>query len=184
MPEKVDLGTAPQLPPQPSPSPAPGPAPSPQPSPGLLPLPQSIAGAALIGPNSKATTLNEIFTTQYLLIDYSQLGCGYCVQHARAVNNDQKFKDMMAGQGKCKSLTVVSTSQVDSWITQFDRDLGNISTFSGKTSYGYETGATGFGRLLGVKITGTPTVQLIDRTGKVVVQDGRSNPQQVEGLCR
>jgi hypothetical protein len=115
-------------------------------------------------------------------LDKSQSGIS--VEHAQQTNKDPKFQAMMSGSGKCRSMTVAASSQIDDWTEQFDRNLTDIKTFAGKNSYGYSGGATRFGSLMGVTIQGTPTVQLVDRSGKVVVEDGRSNPDQVDQYCK
>lgn len=147
-------------------------------------LSENFSQARLVGPGSKETTLNEVFTSQYLLINYSQIGCSYCVQHAMANNVDSELQKMMTNSPKCKGITVVDSTTLSSWTRQFDRDPNAPTTFTGKTSYGYSGGATRFASLFKTSITGTPTIHLVDRTGKIVVADARSNPSAINQYCQ
>jgi hypothetical protein len=121
----------------------------------------------------------DYFTTEYMIVDFSQVGCGPCVSHASEINRSSSFQKMTSGSGKCKSMILVSGDQTDSW-----KGVVGASTFSGKSSFGYSGGLNGFSQLFGIpRITSTPTVIVVDRQGKVVSNNARSE-SDVARICQ
>jgi hypothetical protein len=127
----------------------------------------------------KTIKFEEYFTTEYMIIDFSQVGCGPCVSHAQEISNDATFKKMTDGSGKCKSMILVSESQIGGW-----ESVVGASTFAGKSSFGYSGGLNGFSQLFGIpRITSTPTVIMVDRQGKVVSNNARST-SSIQSMCQ
>jgi hypothetical protein len=142
-------------------------------------LAAALKSASLKGPGSKTVGLADVFKSDYLLVDFSSLGCSYCITHAEEMNRDSAFQKMMDGSGKCTSAIVINQGQVDDWVSQF-----GAATFVGKSTFEFSSGVGGFGKLFGQNITLTPTVMLFDRDGKTVVQDARSDTAAVEAKCK
>jgi len=148
---------------------------------GSLPaLSSALANASLTTSSGSKVSMKEVFTTEYMIVDLAQVGCQPCVAHAQQLNSDTTFQQMTSGKGKCKSMIVVSSSTMSGWLSSFG---GGATSFSGKTSYGFSN-STAFGRLFNFELTATPTVVVIDRSGRVLAQSVGSTPEEVEPLCR
>jgi thioredoxin-related protein len=131
--------------------------------------------------SSGSVKLDTIFTTQYLLLDFSQPGCGPCISHAQSVNSSSSEQARFSGSGACKILVIVAGGQLSSW----QEAIGGSSTFTGRNSAEYSGGLNGFSRLFGMSgVSSTPTFALVDRTGRVVGQSAGGMPGQVSSLCR
>ncbi|MCX6123691.1 MAG: thioredoxin family protein [Proteobacteria bacterium] len=145
------------------------------------------SGSLPAGFNVNVTTrsgpvrLDRIFTSKYLLIDFSQPGCGYCVSHAEKINDSSTEQARFSGSGACKSLTIVSRQELRAWQDA----VGGAESFSGRASAEYSAGLHGFSRLFGINsITGTPTFILVDRTGRVLGKQTVRPPRVVDTYCR
>ncbi len=163
---------SPQPEPQPTPQPAPQPQPTPQPQPQPSNLPASL-NVTMKGRNGNVG-LASIFTTPYLVVDFSRPGCGPCVSLAKKLEQDAAFQRMMAGR-KCRSVTLVPTGQLEDWLDA----AGGSHTAS--TSYEYTHSK--FATAVGTSITSTPTVIILDRTGKVLAKNVGGLPSTTNTLC-
>jgi hypothetical protein len=66
----------------------------------------------LVG-SSGATDLKTVAgASRYLLIDFSQPSCGYCVQFARTLEQQAQ----LFASGTCKALTLVGRNQLTAWV--------------------------------------------------------------------
>lgn len=169
----------------PSPGPSVSPSPSQSPSPSVGPVPsqkplalnssQNIALTDGQGGRSDIATYFE--NNDYLVIDLSQYNCVYCRQMADRHEQDASFKAKMQN-GKCKTLTVVPSSDLSAWMRAYP-----ATSFSGKTSRGISS-LSGLARAYNVSFGGTPTVFMIDRSGKVMGQQVGGTPSQIQSLCQ
>lgn len=125
---------------------------------------------------SGKVTLDKVFTTPYLLVDFSRMGCGYCVTMGKQHEASSSFQSMTSGE-KCRAITIVPAGQNSDWAAE-------IGGASAKTTYEYKGGHDGFGSLFGASVSSTPTLLLIDRTGKIVDQDVGQMPSKFDTLCK
>jgi hypothetical protein len=136
--------------------------------------------ATFMDANGVTSSISKIFKGEYLLLDFSQPGCGACVQMAQEHANDQEFIAAFASEGaKCSSATVVPQSQRSGWQSLFPASsaLGRHAVFP---SGGFSDVASKFGQ----RITATPTFMLIDRSGNVVGKSAGELPAQAKQLCK
>lgn len=180
-PQPIPQPQIPQPQPQPIPQPQIPPTPQPQPQPPTIPpLPQALQVKVKNSANQEVD-LASVFTTEYIVVDYSQPGCGPCLSHASEMNNDSEQQQRFSGSGKCKAITVISQSQYSGWLDTSESAEG---TFTRKNSYGYSS-INAFSKLFGgSSITGTPTFMLVDRTGKIVAQQVGGVPSKVKEICK
>lgn len=161
--------------------PNPVPAPTPTNTP-LPPLAASMQGD-ILDSNGNEVSLESVFTTEFLVIDFSGAGCDYCVKHARQVNSDSDAQKIFSGNGKCKSITGVSKSDLNAWLSTVGK-----SSFVGKHSYGHSNGLNAFSRMFGLSsVSGTPTFLFVNRKGDILNQSVGVNPSfdsQVKQQCR
>lgn len=123
--------------------------------------------------------LSSLFSGQYLLVDFSQPGCGACISLARELSMDRNFLSAFSGEaGKCSSATVVPSSQMSSWLGIFPAS-GTIGAHSIFPSGGFSAVAGRLGRT----ITATPTFFLVDRAGNVVDSAEGELPASAMGVC-
>ena len=163
---------SPQPEPQPEPQPTPQPAPQPQPTPQPSNLPASL-NVTMKGNNGNVG-LPSIFTTPYLIVDFARPGCGPCVSLAKRLDQDATFQRMMNGS-KCRFVTLVPTGQLEDWI--------DAAGGSHAASSSYEYTHSKFATAVGTSVTATPTVILIDRSGKVVDKSVGGMPSKLQSLC-
>ena len=182
----TDAGKAIGLPatlPAPSPQPNPQPQPQPQPQPLPQPTPPSLTDLpaklafSLDGPSGPVNFAN-VFTTQYMILDFSQVGCFYCTELAKKNENDSDFQRLISGS-KCRAATILPNGQVSDWIDA----TGGPNTHGAKETYSYKGGHSGMGKIFGISISGTPTVIVLDRTGQIVDQKVGAMPGQISTLC-
>jgi thioredoxin-related protein len=165
--------------PNPSVNPSPSPSVNPTPSPGNKPI--NLAGSKNVSLTDASGGKSDLQTyfenNDYLVIDLSQYNCVYCRQLASKHNSDSVFQSRMQN-GKCKTLTVVPNGDLSSWIRAYPS-----SGFTGKTSRGISS-LSGLASAYGVNFGGTPTVFMIDRTGKIMGQQVGGTPSQIASLCQ
>lgn len=113
----------------------------------------------------------------YLVIDLSQYYCSYCRTLANQHNSSTSFQSKMTG-GKCKALTVVPNGDLSLWSSAYPS-----STFTGSTSRGISS-LSGVASAFGVNFGGTPTVFIINRSGKLIDQQVGSVPSGLNSLCQ
>jgi len=144
---------------------------------GQKPLSLSTAqNQSIVNFEGKTKKITDIFDTDFLVIDLSQYYCTYCHQLARSHESSTSYQKLMSGS-KCKSITVVPNRDLANWHGDYP---GN--TFVGKNSYGGST--FGFADAFGINFTGTPTVLVVNRAGKVVAQEVGGVPSEVQNLCK
>lgn len=148
------------------------PAPTPQPGTQLPALPAKL-NVSLTGPGGNVA-LPTIFTTKYLVVDYSRPGCGPCVSLAKSLENNAGFQQMMKGS-KCRALTVIPKNQLEDW----NASVGGRHT--AETSYEYTHSQ--FAALFNSSVSATPTVMIVDRTGAVVDRKVGGLPDKLNSLC-
>jgi hypothetical protein len=130
--------------------------------------------------NGSMTSLSQVFKGEYILLDFSQPGCGACVQMAEEHAADAEFIRAFASEGsKCSMATVVPQSQRSGWqsIFQASSPLGRFAVFP---AGGFSDVTSKFGE----RITATPTFMLIDRRGNVVGKSAGALPDAAMNLCR
>ena len=163
--------------PDPMPQPIPPPKPIPQPNPQqLTDLPSNFA-VSLVGA-SGPVKFSDLFTTEYMIIDFSQVGCFYCTELAKKNERDSEFQRLVKGS-KCRAATILPNGQVEDWIGA----IGGSSTHGAKESFSYSKGLSGFGSLFGISVPTTPTVIIVDRTGKIIQKQVGGMPSQISSLC-
>ena len=163
------------------PTSAPLPTTGPTPAPTAAPTKPAAAltaaqNVALTGGASGDTVASYFGDNNYLIIDLSQYNCTYCRQLASQHQSDTKFQTAMQS-GKCTALTVVPGSEISSW-----QRLYPTSTYAGRTSRGVASEGN-FARAFSLDFNATPTVFMIDRTGKVVDSAVGEFPAKVSSLC-
>lgn len=126
--------------------------------------------------SSGAVALDKVFTTPYLLIDFSRLGCPPCVSMGKNNEASSSFKTLTTG-AKCRAMTLVPRGQISDWASE-------IGGESAKETFEYSGGHSGFAGLFGSSVSATPTVILVDRTGKVVDEATGQLPDKFESMCR
>ena len=156
----------------------PTPTPTVPPSNGLPALPDSIGSMRIKG-SSGEVNLASYWTTKYLYVEFSRPGCGPCVTQAQHLSQQSS---RFSGGGNCKALIVIPSQQLNSWMSA----IGGSSTFGGRSSYEYSGSHNGFARNFNGldNIGSTPTMALIDRTGRVLDQRIGAEPGQAASLCR
>lgn len=123
--------------------------------------------------------LSTVFKGEYLLLDFSQPGCGACVSMARELSEDEDFQWAFAGENsKCSHATVVPSSQRSSWLRMFP-ESGRVGAHSIFPEGGFAAVAGKFGQ----SIRATPTFLLIDRNGNVVDSDAGNLPGKAFQVC-
>ena len=123
--------------------------------------------------------LSNIFKGEYLLLDFSQPGCGACVSMARELADDEDFQWAFGGDGaKCSHATVVPSSQRSAWLRMFP-ESGRVGAHSIFPEGGFSAVAGKFGQ----SIRATPTFLLIDRSGNVVDSDAGNLPGKAFQVC-
>jgi hypothetical protein len=152
------------------------PTPNPTPNSSSTTLAANL-NVSLQGQNS-LLKLADVFTTDYLLVDFSRPGCGPCVQLAQEHEASAEFKALTTGT-KCRAATIIPEGELSDWITT----LGGSSTRTAKESYEYNGGHSGFATLFGVSISATPTFIITDRSGHVLDEAVGSLPTQFRELC-
>ena len=116
--------------------------------------------------------------TEYLVIDISQTNCGPCVSLANSHNSDSDYQNLFS-TGKCKAVTLVASSQLSEWKSNFSQ-----SSFTSQNSYGTISNIWGVGDRFGLDIRSTPTVFMIDREGDVISSRSGATPSEAYDLCR
>ncbi len=148
------------------------PAPTPQPGTQLPALPAKL-NVNLTGPGG-SVPLSTIFSTKYLVVDYSRPGCGPCVSLAKSLEKNASFQQMMKGS-KCRALTVIPKNELEDW----NAAVGG--PHAAETSYEYTHSQ--FASLFGTSISATPTVMIVDRNGAVVDKKVGGLPDKLNSLC-
>lgn len=181
----AQTNTSNQLPANPgaTPKPSVGPVPTNGPTPAPTPAPTKPAAAlsaaqnvALTGGAPGETVVSYFGDNNYLIIDLSQYNCTYCRQLATQHQTDTKFQTAMQS-GKCTALTVVPSSEIVSW-----QRLYPTTTYAGRASRGVASESS-FARAFSVNFQATPTVFIIDRSGKVIDSAVGEFPAKVSSLC-
>ena len=158
---------------------------TPNPVPPTVPGQQALASKLQVkvtNSSGQQVDLSSVFTSEYLLIDYSQTGCAPCMQHANEMNApESNYPIRFSGSGKCTSMIMMEEYMMADWIKNY-----NKSSFVGRTTYTYTAsqGLNQFAKLFGGgNITGTPTFMLVDRKGKIVGERVGAEPSEVDTLC-
>ncbi len=126
----------------------------------------------IVSASGQEVPLSSVFTTQYLIIDFSNPGCGYCETHAREMNQDSARQKIYSGSGKCKSITGTSSNSLSSWL-----QIVGKSSFVGQNSYGHKQGMDAFGAMFGFpRVDSTPTFLFVDRQGTILKKSVGSDP--------
>ena len=164
--------------PVPTPNPVePQPQPQPQPQPPQLtklPAKLNVSMTSKSGP----TSLPDVFTTPYLVLDFARPGCPPCVALANKLNTDSTFQRLVGG-AKCRAATIIPPNQLSDWID----GTGGSNSHSGNSSYEYEKSHSGFASLFGTSISSTPTYMIVDRTGAVLDKSVGSTPSKLQSIC-
>ena len=113
-----------------------------------------------------------------MILDFSQVGCFYCTELAKKNDKDSNFQRLVSGS-KCRAATILPKGQVSDWIDA----IGGSGTHGAKESYSYSNGLNGFGKLFGISVPSTPTVIIVDRTGKILDKQIGAMPGQISTLC-
>lgn len=132
------------------------------------------------GGQTKTVPLASLFTTEYLVIDYSQPGCGPCMNHATLMNKPA-YAERFSGKGKCTSIVMIENPQLGAW-----QNIYKESTYVGSHSFSYSKGnLDSFSSLFGGNgITNTPTFMIVDRAGKLIASNEGTEPKEVDSLCK
>ena len=146
----------------------------PQPSPTNIP---DKINVNLTG-SSGVVKLADVFTSDYLVVDFSRPGCPPCVSLARQLEGDTRFQEMVSGK-KCRTATILPKGQLSDWIDT----LGGANTHTAKTSFEYSESHSGFARLFEFTLKATPTFLIVDRKGAIVDQAVGSTPAKLKTLC-
>jgi hypothetical protein len=186
LPERPVTGDGSDFEPEPRPDPSPSPTPDLRPQPQPQPQPQRPGPSSLPARLNVSLTgtagpvpLSEIFTKEYMVVDFSRPGCGPCVSLSRSLESDRRFKAFFAETSKCSYLTVTPPNQLSDW-----KDIVGANSWSAKQSYAYVGSHSGFGNLFGFSVTGTPTFMVVDRTGRVVKNSSGGLPNGLSSLCQ
>lgn len=127
----------------------------------------------------QSVDLASVFTSKYLLIDYSQVGCQPCMSHADQVNGDATYQERFTGAGACTNMVIMEGNTMSDWLSRYP-----TSSFVGRTTYSYSSGFNSFSKIFGKTITGTPTFMLVDRSGTIVGMRVGGEPDEVDSLCK
>lgn len=125
--------------------------------------------------------LGDLFTpgVEYLLVDFSGVGCGGCHQ-LHSMLQGERYKSIFE-RGKCRHVTIVD--DIDGWHRRY-----SPNSDGGKTSFGSMSGAVGRpAKALGISLSVTPTVAIISRAdnGKIVSEIGEGSiPSEFDQLCK
>ena len=150
----------------------------PTPSPPVSNLPALAQGIDVqIVTHNGTVKLGQYFTSEYLLIDFSRLGCPPCVAMAKANQASSEFKLQTTGESKCRAATIVPQGTMSDWSAE-------IGGESAKETIEFTGGHNGFAALFGTNISATPTVLLVDRQGKIVDQGIGDMPAKFYELCK
>lgn len=175
-------GSQTQPPPSPSVSPAPPLPPQPTPTPEPISTSANLSPEqdfSLVGSGASEKFSSAFGGAKYMMIDLSQAGCGGCVQMAEEMNQNSQLKKMFDGT-ICGHVTIVPRGQLSQWV----RQIGGSSSFSGKHSYESSIRQDLVADAFGLPFNATPTTILIDRNGKTIDSDEGAIPQQAAKLCR
>jgi hypothetical protein len=164
--------------PSPSPSVAPTPTTPPTPQNGsLAPLAEKLKVTVYDNTGVTEVPFEQVFSTEYLVIDFSVTGCGYCTIAANKLNSNTTRQSIYDGKGKCRAITIDHAYDVKAWA----RSIGT-SSFVGKNSYGAPpkknangqtvmSGMSHIASLFGLPSGfGTPTFIFVDRAGNILKQ--------------
>ncbi len=135
--------------------------------------------AEVIDASGSRVLLSSVFKGEYLLLDFSQPGCGACVSMAKELSGDEAFHQAFGvGDAKCSHATVVPASQKSSWLGIFP-----VSGMIGSHSIFPEGGFSVVAEKLGRRITATPTFLLVDRAGNVIDSAAGNLPDKTYQVC-
>lgn len=156
---------------------------SPQPNPTNTPIVNTEAqlaaekDASLKYSAGKTSKLSAEFKGKYLVLDFSSIGCPPCVAMAERFNQDTAKQKMFDGT-VCSHATLIPGGDISGWSSRF----GNTPV--GQHSWAVDGGSTNYAaNKLNSPITATPTVLVIDRSGKVVARAVGSYPSEISSLC-
>jgi thioredoxin-related protein len=134
----------------------------------------------LVDGSGKTEKLSTAFKGKYMLLDFSQSGCGYCIQRAGEMDQDSQLQKALDGS-KCSHATFVPADDLNSWYDA----IGGKDTFTGKHSYQLSTGRMGkIVESFGVNFAGTPTFILIDSNGKSVADENGVPSDAINQYCK
>lgn len=119
--------------------------------------------------------LSTLVTSDYVLIDFSASTCGPCISAARAINNSASDQKLLDGT-KCTGVTLVVNSELRAWTSA-------VGGFMASHSYGISNLSADSTKLLGSRVTATPTFVLMDRQGTIVERSEGGLPRKFRQLC-
>lgn len=131
----------------------------------------------LIADDGSTIPLTTLFKADHLVIDISSASCGYCIAMSDKHQVDTAFQATMNGD-RCDYLTILPSAELASWKRRFP-----AGSFVGDHTFGSKTRSGDITQAFGFRLTGTPTVFIIDRQGGLVAQMGGGVPRDVAKLC-
>jgi thioredoxin-related protein len=117
----------------------------------------------LVGVNGRRS-LSQVFNKEYLIVDFSQAGCAYCLTLAQRLEHDREFQNMIQNSNRCTFMTIVPAGGLDSWIDALS-SIGGQDSLEASSSYEYAGSHSGFAALFGLAAPSTPTIIVADRQG-------------------
>lgn len=144
----------------------------------LTPLPQDKGNYTLTSSTGQRTSLKELFTGSYMLIEASGYNCPYCIQMADRFNRDTNIQNLFKS-GRCSKAIVVNG--FSSWKRKYG------STFVGKSSFEIAQGSKNPLRILrdfGFQVGSIPSMILVDRSFRIVGRATGSIPREVYDKCK
>lgn len=127
----------------------------------------------LSGKGGAKSKLAEHFKGKYLMIDLSGAQCGGCIQLAGMIQRDRELQQIFSS-GKCSHVTVVD--DLGGWSQQ-------VGQAAAEHSFESAAGLHGVARAFGITLRFTPTVFLIDPSGKVVSDADARIPDELKRNC-
>lgn len=131
---------------------------------------------ALTGEKNTKKKLSELFEGKYLLVELSGAHCGPCVQLAHDVESDQSMQSAFSSK-KCSIVTIVDS--LGEWLQNF-----NAGSSTRHHSFANDGGLGAAASKFGINLEYTPTVFMIDQSGKVVTKAAPEIPQEFKTLCQ
>lgn len=140
-------------------------------------LPVLTVDFAMTGPTG-ALKLSDVFKKQYAVLDLSQRYCNPCLNLAAEKNSDDHFQDLVTNN-QCDFIAFVGERDLSDW-----RNVIGASSFVGEKSYSAGRTASIPAAKFGFSLRFTPTVIIVDRSGKVLASKVGAVPDEIENLCQ
>jgi hypothetical protein len=146
----------------------------------LTPLPRDKGNFNLTAMSGQKSTLKDLFTTPYMMIEASSPGCGGCVQMAQMMNgnseNAKQLHELFSGK-KCTKAILVDNLQ--GWKAKFP-----ANTYVGKASYDAGTSPMTVLRSFGFQGNAIPAFIFVDREFNIIEKSVGSLPREIYNKCR